>query len=1158
MSSWAQDSTKTGAGPAAQFEAGKGILSLASGSTQGSSTTYLSNINPGESLEFSYQLNVNPPPSKDYNRLFYYLSYTNKEGKQETAYVHIDASKTPGKISFTVPKDMQPGTKLGFTLHHEKDWEGSKEVASFSNMHFSYKGMGNDFEVEENSNPVDKWTHAIRNSKNPVAQAAKNAVKDHLQQLKDKIDIPEVKALYTKHIAARKVYARQRTQENFDQLKQLHKALKAETRSAREILAKCKSGLTSLYDHLLKGDQSVSLSTMLSSTGTSFTGSEAETSAVRDAMVESDMQSLTTYVDKKLPTPTVALGETAPTTSAEGSGLSNAEEEEALKNDPAFQDLLSILRQKGGSNAALSAAYETLKTDKSTYASLVASGASISDLNAQQAVIKKDSQTLLSTFVQETSKIISAAGSSTAVGSIAKDFSPEEGSLYIAHLELLCSDVMKDTGDNNIQYVNPKHYVPPSVISTDNLLKDNIDAWTKNHGTTGTASSGNPGVSPSAVQDGIVIDNTDATGSDYYNMSQDIETHSSGAGEQYLVAGYIRGSVSNGKGEFLPGGIVVSGDINYDGVHYSPQTYQNSGTSQWQLVYFVVTADKADADINVSINAPAGGNCGFCNLQVIPIGSGNSPQDVQDKALSLYPMPSIAGNPGLGHFPQLKTAYDTGDNLLNWPPSEWKGAPEKSLYPYWSQFGDKSHAYLVNSGDGHQAVSLRPTADVTATSSSSTEGIVPPDASYTYTSTITIPDSSDNAFPGLDIYATDYSTTPATKTLVGHWDPKKQGDAVLTPPMSNPPQPGTYQISYTIPEGIMTNACQLEAQWSGYKGSGAFTVSNPSITSGDPNAYAGINAYNPYDTSKEIYNSQDKDYDASWDFTNGTASGSGKMSDWGMSLVGNDICSPYSDNLEYVEGKGLVMKDTVDEDGSISDAGIQSSFMTAPGQPYSVTTTVTCDTPDSDNQPVFALWVYGESQPGVDDAMSHRSAGGVDSVSECDFELCPPNAEHPNGFFRAVTYAGYDAGGLPHSFVEIPLEDGCNLWDGNPHSITMSINPLADGESSVTWTVKGPDGAETNYTYTSTKEDPGYPIGDNSTYIKIATEQPYGWPGFEKKAGYSQFTISDLSYHQDPLPSTIDPSTLPDVSVTDYSYSMPGKGFAYTPFPTDFFGELED
>jgi hypothetical protein len=993
---WSQDSTSNGSTPAAAYNPSNGSLTLSSGGVSGNSTTYLSDIQPGESINFSFQLSIVPPPAANYTRLSYYLTYTNAQGKQEGQYVSIDVTKSPNTISFLVPKDIAPGSSLGFTLHHEKDWGAGQEVATFSNMQFA---------PSSGPSPAPK------------------------------------------------------------------------------------------------------------------------------------------------PTP--------PRTSQNGSCLSNEQECSALSQDPSVQDLISIMNGKGGSDQTMLSDYKALQEAKSQYQNDLNSGASATILNQDQSKIATASQTMLQYFVNAVLAIIQSSPTTSAVGSIAlDDSSPQD---LLDHVEMLSSMLIQPQQSPGMP-VNPtvpsQNYVPPAQVSPNNLINSGAGSWQPNHGTAG---SFNPNVaqdSPSGDQNSIVIDNSKATGSDYYEVQQSINTKSSGPGEQYIVAAYVQGPVSNGQGDFLPGGITVSGDINYNGVMYSPQSYDDSaGTNQWHLVYFVVTADKADANLDVSLNAPAGGIAKFSNLQIIPIGSGNSLQTIQTIATGMYPPPSIGGNPGLGPFPQNQSTYQAGSNLMNWPPSQWQNAPSNSQYPYWSGFGGGSGSTLVNNSNGAQSIQITPTATSTAATTTASQVIVPPNFAYTYTCQITIPDPVGNTFPCLDIIGIDYSTTPATRVAVGHWDPKNMGSASFSPPMQTPMQPGTYTITYPIPANAMKNAFQLSTEWSGYKGTGAFSITTPDFSSSSQDAYKQINASNPYDTTRSIYNSQNSTYTASWDF----ASASGDFSDWGVSLVGNDISNPEAKNVTYVPGKGIVLNDTVNADGSISDAGIQSSFMTAPGQPFSVTTNVQFSPPDSANKPVLALWTYGEAQKGDSSPLSHKSAGGGDTDNECDFELCPPNAQYPNGYFRAVTYAGWDAGGKPHSFINIPLQPGCDVWDGNPHSITLSVNPLNDGASSVTWTVTGPNGAKTQYTYSTSKDQPGYPLGDSATYLKIATEQPYGWPGFTKNAGTSAFTISSIDYTQEPLPSGVNPADLPAISDSDYSYYMPGKGFAYTPFASDFFSsEIEN
>jgi hypothetical protein len=1172
---WSTDPSQTDMGPAGEEPTvtySNGALTLNSGSNQANTSTDLTNVYPGETVTFKYSLSLTPPVSGSYDRLSYYLTYMNSSGKQQTAYVSIDPSKSPGQVSFTIPSDASPNSPVTFTLHHEKDWGGTPESAVFSNMSFT---SGSN--PPPPTDPVAKWVQDIESSSNAGAVAVVTKAADLAKETLAKINLSQIKNDASKYENALQAYQKlpNPTLSDWQNLQSLYNTVQGEITNAQTQASGFKSWFDGQFSGIfygnLQGGPSGNTANIINSAtpGTGFTGSGTQMSEICDYMqnqLETEYASQIQQTISQIPTLDPLPPQPGPGPSEGGSGLSDDQECQALASDPDVQNLLSIMNGKGGTDPTMTSDYQALQAAKKQYQTDLAAGASPATLNADQQKISTASQTMLQYFVNAVQGIINAAPAGSAVASIASDYDPDQASLMLSHVEMLCTMLIQPPQSPGAP-VNPnvpsQNYVPPPQISPNNLISSNPSNWIFDHGTAGQWNPNVPGDSPSGDQGCMEIDNSGATGSNYYEVHQNINTGSSGPGQQYLVAAYVQGPISNGQGDFLPAGITVSGDINYNGVQYSPQSYDDSaGTNQWHLVYFVVTADKANAQLQISLNAPAGGIAKFSDLQVIPLGSGQTPQQIQQTATSMYPPPSIAGNPGLGPFPQHESTYNPGDNLMDWPPSEWQNTDPKSAYPYWSQFGAGTYTNLVHLGDGKMGVALSPTSDNTAATTAYSPALVPRGGVYMYSCTVTIPNPPGNTFPGLDVYGTDYSTSPPTKVLLGHLDPHNDPNHYITNPDGSL-KTGTFTVNFPIDSTKMpatTSAFQISASWSAYKGTGPFTISDVNMTAdSDPatggsaqwaqNAYNGINALNPYDTNRKIYNSQGEIYNASWNFANGTTGGDGLMSDWGESLVGNDISNPQAGNVKYVPGQGLVLSDTVSPDGSISDAGIQSSFMTAPGQPFDITTNMQFNTPNSPNKPVFALWTYGEAQKGDSNPLSHKSAGGGDTDNECDFELCPPNAQYPNGYFRAVTYAGWDAGGKPHSFENVPLPPGSDLWDGNPHSIKLHVEPLANGNCTVTWTVDGHD----LYTYQSTPQDPGFPLGDSATYLKIATEQPYGWPGFTKTPGTSSFTISSIDYTQYPLPAGVDPSTLPPVSDSDYSYYMPGKGFAYTPFPSDWF-----
>ena len=990
------------------------------------------------------------------------------------------------------------------------------------------------------TDPVSAWSQAIMQGSSAVA----NLVKQTQGSIAEQLQVIQGEEEQYQELS--KAYAQNPSSESlYNQLLSLRGSLQQNLNAI--------SQAPSLFEGQLQNVLTSSLAQSII-TDPQFTGSSSQMQEIWNYITQ---QQIGTQIQNLPALPAAPNPPSTPVVPGSGSDLSDLQEYQALASNPQVQQLLSILQGTGSASieSTLYQDYQSLQSLKAQYQKALASGTAPDALNSLQAQVSTASQTMLQRFVNDVYAVIESAPAGSSVAAIGSDYDSAHQQQMLAHVETLVSMLMQPPGQAPV--VPSNAYVPPPQISGQNLINPN--GWSSNHGTAGSWSNV-PGQSPSGDQGGIVIDNQNGQKSDYYNISQTINTNSSGAGQQYLVAAYVQGPIPDGQGDFLPATLSVSGDINYNGVKYSPQTYSDScGTNQWHLVYFVVTADKANAQLTVNLSSAAGGVSKFSDLQIVPIGSGNTPAQIQQIAQGMYPAPSIAGNPGLGPFPQKQSAYTPGENLMNWPPSIWQNADPKSAYPYWSVNPPLSN--LVNAGNGNQAIVFNPTSDMTASSTGYPPVLVPGNTTYTYSCQVTIPNPPGNTFPTLSIVGKDYTTTPPTTVVLANVDPNH--DPQLFPRDANGNLiPGTYNISVPINASSMPNAFQIIPTWSAYKGTGSFSVSNIDLTPNDPSVYNQINALNPYDTNRAIYNSQNSTYNASWNFANPYDSSNSAMTDWGMALVGNDISNPQSGNVRFVPGKGIELIDTVNPNGSIQNAGIQSSFMTAPGQPFQITTSVQFKVPKSVppslNKPVFALWTYGESQKGDGSPLSHKSAGGGDTDNECDFELCPPNAQYPNGYFRAVTYAGYDAGGKPHSFINIPLQPGCNLWDGQPHNIQLQVNPLANGSCSVTWVVTGSNNgvpAKTTYTYSSSPQDPGYPLGDSSTYLKIATEQPYGWPGYTKMPGTSSFIISSIQYTQEPLPAGVVP---PPVSDSDYAYYMPGKGFAYTPFPTDFFGsELE-
>ncbi|MCB1067912.1 MAG: hypothetical protein KDK56_06975 [Simkania sp.] len=535
----------------------------------------------------------------------------------------------------------------------------------------------------------------------------------------------------------------------------------------------------------------------------------------------------------------------------------------------------------------------------------------------------------------------------------------------------------------------------------------------------------------------------------------------------------------------------------------------------------------------MKVSLSGGENTVFKNIVVVDV---TTTSKLMEYAASLFPQVTTLGDPDVGHFPQIESKFNVGDNLIDGSISIQKNADQSPLkysgHPYWYIDGSipaNHEIKLTNGLNGAHALYMPKNGSVTS------DGPVPcPIGDYTLHAKVFIPEGASGSvnlqFKGTDLI--DNTTLPQIS----------QTFTSLTPGQVTPIQ---IEISadefesmqagtFFRPVVILTN---LED---------AAFIFDVSLISDNPTVYDQINAINPYNPDRSWY--QKTGCTQSYDFTSGMIS-----SDWGVALTGNTMFGPGYPPSDFTKATchGIQLISTRDNTSSTpyANGGIQSTQFIPSGRDFTIEMTFVATNDGSDYEPTVALWTYGESQRGPDSPLYHTHAPGADPITEFDCEMgsdISPNTPPAQNSvcIRDGSYIGHAVGG--HGEYMDTHPDGTsfwkvvpNFWDGKAHTLKMEGKYDQNNHLILTRIFDG----EPPFSTQDLGTGPFSPM-----YIKIAFENPT-WNSRGFGNGKAQLEIQKIDITISPPLEQV-PTIAPEQ--IDFAWFTPGGegGCSYTPFPS--------
>ncbi len=750
------------------------------------------------------------------------------------------------------------------------------------------------------------------------------------------------------------------------------------------------------------------------------------------------------------PTPTVF----AP---ASGSYLSNDQQILVLQGNSSVTTMVSQIA------AGTFTGIATLLTNLSTYQTDLINGSM--NIASDYTTLRANYLTVNTAALNVVKTAIAGAGATTTLGSMGADYGGS-GSALDGHLLYIIQQMCLAANAPPYYLLGPLCYVLPA----NNLVAGGY------FGGSGTAWNvawnqllhGDSSMTTIAVGGGPFGDNAIqmvAGSTTYLNIGQTVSLTGS-EGDIFWVTAYIKNT-----DETLPGviGITANGQsyIRND-MYYSDGAQGTTFSTAWRPVYFriVLQEDVTSAPVTLYIGAAQGATTYWADIQMYrdttvtdqnPGGTiptitetPSNPPTAQIQWASL--------NPNLSHWPQHKTPYAMGENLL--PEIQTIITASSNNTPY--IVPDLTLSYVINTAAGEQFMCL-PLRDVAITFLG--EPYVPNEETYQFSCTITAPAGFDattidpptvstkSYTPGqsgsLTItlpsptgsWATNGSPDPTTGaqswTFTGTWTPpagssgETVGNSVY---MSYPAVAPEFTIIFQTADNIRISLQEL-----------VLTTSDAGVTS-------VINSYQPaLDPSSAYYVAGIGNVNKSWSHTFDLSNNS-DLAWWQSKIVANDIGSG-NPGLVYYDATqgGMVLPSLISQAPPFPNTpfirieGALLSTFTIQGN-FSVTTTeriilinsdgslgtwaypwYTSDTSIgsyTNNLLQDAFWVYGSQD---EDLM------GTD-VFEIDWEQSSapysnaPNPDddlNPSHWYRANTYTGGVDGGGQHVTMTVNLFEFC-------------------------------------------------------------------------------------------------------------------------------------
>lgn len=615
----------------------------------------------------------------------------------------------------------------------------------------------------------------------------------------------------------------------------------------------------------------------------------------------------------------------------------------------------------------------------------------------------------------------------------------------------------------------------------------------------------------------------------YISVSQDVATV---PGHLYLVGGYVLGTPPVSDGGAYSGGIDVIGAVSLTSsitgkTKEFPQTSNEIDQEGLHRRFFWLTASGNSMTVTLS----GGEKTVFKNIAVIDV---TNTSELMQYAASVFPQVSTFGDLDVGHYPQVESKLNVGDNLLDGSISIQKNIDQSPLknagHPYWYIDGGipANHKIkLTNALNGAHALYMPKNASVTS------NGPVPcPIGDYTLQAMVFVPEGGCGSV-NLQFAGTSLIDNAALPKISQTFASLSAGQVTpiqikISADEFDNMQAGTF----FRPSVVLTS---LED---------TVFVFDVSLVPDDSTLYDQINDINPYNPERSWY--QKAGCTQTYDFTSGTVS-----SDWAVALTGNTMFAPGFPASDFTKltDNGIQLISTRDNQSSppYANGGIQSTQFIPSGRNFSIEMTFIATNDGSGYEPTVALWTYGESQRGPDHPMYHTLAPGADPITEFDCEMgsdVSPKTPPPQNSvcIRDGSYIGHAVGGHGEYIDTNP--DGTplwkvvpNFWDGKVH--TLKVEGKYDEHNHLILT-------------RILDEDSPFSTQDLGTgpfspmYIKIALENP-NWNSRGFGNGKAQLEIQNVEISISPPLEQI-PTISPDE--IDYAWFTPGGGggCSYTPF----------
>ncbi|QVL58101.1 MAG: hypothetical protein KFB93_03200 [Simkaniaceae bacterium] len=717
---------------------------------------------------------------------------------------------------------------------------------------------------------------------------------------------------------------------------------------------------------------------------------------------------------------------------------------------------------------------------------------------------------------------------------IKSDYDDEHQKEYTTHLQVLIG-----LAQNILKIPAYQCLLPPNSDSKNLLINGDFSKGTAGWAITAgsatlQANTPDPYDKTSPVENKSSLSFSDMPPSPgYVTVSQTVPTT---PGHTYVVSGYIIGTPPESADAAFSGGVGMTGaksitsSITGKTIHF-PQTSNEIYHDGIQRRYFWTEATGTE----MTINLYGGPQTVFKNVSVIEVSEG----DVFKIAQALTPPTVTTGDPEVGHYPQIESVFQVGDNLIDGAISFQKNidqAPLKNAgHPYWfiDDHNPANHGIKITNAQNN-AHGLYMPLDASVT----TNGPVPcPVGQYTYSMQVFVPGESNGKV--------NIQFTGTTLIDNAHLPKISKDFDSLTPGTVNsinfPIDTSFFKMmpkgTFFRPTVIITNNGE------------AVTVFGAKLSAIDSSLYDQVNRINPYNPKSPWYQSQG--FSQTYDFKKGPVD-----PDWAVALTGNTMFSPGTPASDYTQltPEGVVITSIRDNSDSppYSNGGIQSTQFLPSGQNFSISMQFTASTSTPDYEPTLALWTYGESQRGPENPIFHTNAPGADPITEFDCEMGSdptPNTPPPAGtvYARDGSYIGHAEGGHQEYLDEDskgnpiwkPVPD---FWDTHEHTLTMEGSYSPEGHLILTRLLDGKE---------FSKQDVG-PGPFSPTYIKIALENP-NWNSRGKTDGTAKVTIENISVSTQPPTGLNEGVTIPEIPIDeiDYAWFTPGGGGSpsYTPFP---------